>query len=232
MWRDLRYKPLRILGILVIVSGVVAFWVFRPLTQTAMDTGGFTPLRDDALAAKFVPRILPHPLYGAPERILYRMARSPQGKIHIAYHPFYSDEENPHPGFGAMLSRVIYTGGLRLKNIIFGPADIELIEVVITAKGEVEEVGYEEAGHYYPHAFSVRHVPKTIKNPKLPLCFATVSWNHMFTLEDPEKCHKTKPLVPEYFSAAEWQKYRMVKNTEAILRRNRMHRVYERIAAD
>jgi hypothetical protein len=37
--------------------------------------------------------------------------------------------------------------------------------------------------------------------------------------------------VPEYFTEAEWQQFRMVKKTEAILRRNRMHRIYERVPA-
>ncbi|GAB4438025.1 MAG: hypothetical protein OHK0011_20930 [Turneriella sp.] len=231
MTQKLRYKGLRIAASLVIVFGVVTFWVLRPLTETPMTTGDFTPLRNDALAAKFTPRFLPHALYGAPERLLYRMAVSRDGNIHIAYHPFYAHEENPHDGSGAALSRIIYTGGLHLKDIMFGPADIELVEVVLDKSGKPIELSYEDAGDYDPQAFSVKHVVKLVKNPAQPFCFTTSSWNHMFALARGELCRSVEGPVPEYFTEAEWQKFRMVKKTEAILRRNRMHRVYERIAA-
>lgn len=231
MAAKLRFKSLRIIASLVIVALVVAFWVLRPLTETAMNTGEFTPLRDDALAAKFAPRIVPHALYGAPTRILYRMARAANGNIHIAYHPFYPHEENPHPGFGATLSRLVYTGGLRLKDIMFGPADIELIEIVLDKNQRPVELSYEDAGDYNPKAFAVKHVPKLVKNPTPPFCFTTTSWNHMFALAEGSTCRSLPNLAVEYFSESEWQHYRMVKKTEAILRRNRMHRQYERVAA-
>lgn len=231
MAQKLRYKGLRIFASLVIVSGVVAFWVLRPLTETPMTTGEFTPIHDDALAAKFAPRFLPHELYGAPERLLYRMAKNNDGKIHIAYHPYFPHEENPHPGLGAALSRIIYTGGLHLKDIMFGPADIELVEVVLDANLEPIELSYEDAGDYNPKAFSVKHVAKLVKYPRPPFCFTSSSWNHMFALTQGELCRSATALVPEYFTEAEWQQFRMVKKTEAILRRNRMHRIYERVPA-
>lgn len=228
----LRYKGLRIIASLLIVLGVVAFWVLRPLLETPMTTGDFTPIRDDALAAKFSPRIVPHELYGAPTRLFYRMARGHDGAIHIAYHPFYPHEENPHPGTGALLSRLIYTGGLHIKDIMFGPADIELIEVVLDKTLKPIELAYEDAGDYNPKAFSVRHVVKLVKNPAVPACFTTSSWNHMFALAGAELCRSVQVPAVEYFHEPEWQKYRMVKKTEAMLRRNRMHRVYERVAAE
>jgi len=231
MAQRLRHRGLRILASLIIVFAVVAFWVLRPLTETPINTGEFTPIRDDSLAAKFAPRFVPHALYGAPTRVLYRMAHSRDGNIHIAYHPFYPHEENPHEGTGAALSRLIYTGGLHLKDIMFGPADIELVEIVLDQKLQPVEISYEDAGDYDPQAFSVRHVAKLVKNPRPPFCFTTSSWNHMFALAEAELCHSVSVLVPEYFTEPEWKKYRMVKKTEAILRRNRMHRVYERVAA-
>lgn len=231
MAAKLRFKGLRILASLLIVAGVVAFWVLRPLTETALNTGDFMPMRDDVLARQFAPQIVPHKLYGAPTRILYRMARAVNGHIHIAYHPFYPHEENPHQGLGATLSRLIYTGGLHLKDIMFGPADIELIEVVLDKNLKPVELGYEDAGDYNPKAFAVKHVPKSVKNPTLPFCFETVSWNHMFALAKGELCRSLPPSAVEYFSESEWLHYRMVKKTEAILRRNRMHRQYERVAA-
>lgn len=227
----LRHKWLRAILSLAIVCGVVSFWVLRPLTETPVNTGEFTPIRDDLLAARFAPRFLPHALYAAPTRLFYRMARSPDGGTHIAYHPFFPHEENPHEGTGAALSRMVYTGGLHIKDIMFGPADIELVEVVLDKSGKAIEIAYEDAGDYNPKAFSVRHVPKLVKRPRQPFCFSTSSWNHMFALTRGNLCGSAPALVPEYFSEADWQKYRMVKKSEAMLRRNRMHRVYERVAA-
>lgn len=231
MAKKLRYKGLRIVASLVIVLGVVSFWVLRPLTETPMNTGDFTPIRDELLAAKFAPRFLPHELYGAPTRLFYRMARNRDGNVHIAYHPFFPQEENPHEGAGAFLSRIIYTGGLHIKDIMFGPADIELVEVVLDQNGKAIELGYEDAGAYNPKAFSVRHVVKLVKKPEPPFCFTTSSWNHMFALARGDLCRSVSGPAPEYFTESDWQKYRMVKKTEAMLRRNRMHRVYERLAA-
>lgn len=227
----LKQRGLRVALTLLILAGVVAFWVLRPIRETDFATPGFTPLRDDSLAARFTPRIVGHKLYGAPTRMLYRMAKNTEGEIHIAYHPFYADEENPHTGFGAAMSRLIYTGGLRLKDKMFGPADIELIEVILAKDGTPASLHWEDAENYQPRNFSVKHLPKTEKKPAIPFCFETPTWNHMFTLVKPEACQNVQPLKVEYFSIADWEKYKMVKKTEAIFRRNRMHRVYERQAA-
>jgi hypothetical protein len=231
MAAPLRHKGLRVVASLLIVAGVVAFWVLRPLTETDMSVGDFTPLRDDRLAALFAPVVQPHTLYGKPDRLLYRMARNTAGETHIAYHPVYNDEQNPHSGFGATMSRLIYTGGLRIKDIMFGLADIELIEVVLDSQRTAIKIAYEDADRYNPKSFSVRHLPRTFMNPPRPFCFTTASWNHMFSLQPPASCSQKDALTPEYFIEAEWQKYKMVKKTEAILRRNRMHRVYERAEA-
>jgi len=227
----LRYKGFRIIASLLIVAGVVAFWVLRPLRDSDLSLEGFSPLRDDRLAAQFVPVIKPHALYGKPERLFYRMGKSATGEIHIAYHPLYSDERNPHAGFGAAMSRVIYTGGLSLKDIMFGPADIELIEIVLDLNRTAVKISYEDADRYSPKSFSVRHLPRSFVNPPRPFCFAVASWNHMFALEPPASCSQKEALAPEYFTEAEWQKYKMIKKTEAMLRRNRRHRAYERAPA-
>lgn len=216
---------------LLIILGVVSFWILRPIRETDFSTPGFKPFRDDALAARFTPLIIGHELYGAPKRLFYRMAKSDAGETHIAYHPFYPDEENPHAGFGALMSRIIYTGGLRLKDIMFGPADIELIEVILGKDGNPQSIHWEDAENYQPKNFSVKHAPKSEARPAQPFCFTTSSWNHMFALAKSETCKDTAPLKVEYFSTADWDHYKMTKKTEAILRRNRMHRVYERQAA-
>lgn len=231
MAAKLSHRGLRTLGTLLIIFGFIAFWVLRPITETDFSTPGFTALRNDALAEKFTPIIVGHEIYGTPTRLLYRMARNAQGETFIAYHAYYVREENPHKGLGAQLSRIIYTGGLHLKDIMFGPADIELIEVGLSKDGKPVLLAYEDAERYNPSAFSVKHLPKSVKNPQQPFCFTTPTWNHMFALAEPALCAGKRPLKVEYFGEAEWNHYRMVKKTEAILRRNRMHRVYERIAA-
>lgn len=222
---------IRILGTAAIILGVAAFWVLRPIRDTDMSTGGFTPIRDNALAARFAPVILNHELYGAPSRLLYRMAKSPSGEIHIAYHPFFTHEENPHDGFGATLSRILYSGGYGLKNRLFGPADIELIEVVLDVAGKPRLISFEDVRNYNPTGFSVQHYAVSVQNPLPPFCFEIKTWNHMVAQRPADLCKAAKALVPEYFSEDEWLRFRMVKKTEAILRRNRVHRQYERIAA-
>lgn len=222
---------LRAFGTIAIILGVAAFWVLRPVRDTDFSTGGFIPIRDNALAARFAPVILRHELYGAPSRLLYRMAQNPAGEIHIAYHPFYATEENPHEGFGASLNRLIYTGAYGLKNRIFGPADIELIEVILDATGKPRLIVFEDVKDYNPKNFSVQHYAVSIQNPLPPFCFEIKSWNHLVALKPAADCQSAHPLVPEYFSEEEWLKFRMVKKSEAILRRNRAHRQYERVAA-
>jgi hypothetical protein len=228
----LKRRGVRITITILIILGVIAFWVLRPIRDTDFTTPGFSPLKDDALAGRFTPIIIGNKLYGAPSRLFYRMAKNAEGEVHIAYHPYYADEENPHPGFGATMSRWIYTGGLHLKDIMFGPADIELIEVILDKNGNPKSLAWEDAENYQPKNFSVKHLPKIDRDPKQPFCFETPTWNHMFALAKPEACKEVAPLKPEYFSTADWDKYKMVKKTEAILRRNRMHRVYERVAAN
>ena len=231
MAAKLSHRGLRAVATIAIIFGIVTFWVLRPIRETDFATPGFTPLRDDALAKKFSPIVLGHEIYGAPTRLFYRMAKNAQGELFIAYHFLYAHEENPHKGFGALMSRLIYTGGLHIKDIMFGPADIELIEVGLNKDGKPILLAYEDAEKYNPSAFAVKHVSKSANNPLPPFCFTTPTWNHMFAHADSSLCLGKKPLEAEYFNETEWNQYRMVKKTEAILRRNRMHRVYERRAA-
>lgn len=231
MGAKLDHRGLRALVTILIILGLITFWVLRPIKETDFGTPGYTPLRDDALAEKFAPIILVHPVHGFPTRMLYRMARNSAGDIFIAYHPFFAHEENNHGGFGAFMSRIIYTGGLHIKDIMFGPADIELIEVAVNKQKTPILLAYEDAENYDPRKFSVKHLSKSVADPKMPFCFDIPTWNHMFALREATACAGQKPLKIEYFSDAEWAQFKMVKKTEAILRRNRMHRVYERVSA-
>ncbi|HRP68021.1 MAG TPA: hypothetical protein PLY93_00615, partial [Turneriella sp.] len=146
-------------------------------------------------------------------------------------HPYFEDEMNPHKGFGATMSRIIYTGGLRLKDFIFGKADLELIEVVLDKNLTPLELSWEGVENYQPKNFGVKHKNQTEKNAKPPYCFSVITWNHMVARTDASACMAAPRLTPQYFAEEAWQEFRMVKKTEAILRRNRAHRAYERKAA-
>ncbi|MBV6492488.1 MAG: hypothetical protein LDLANPLL_00482 [Turneriella sp.] len=226
----LKNRALRYVASLIVVLAVIAYWVLRPIRNTDFSLGEFTVLRDDVLAAKYAPRILPHATYGAPTRLFYRMGKNSENRVFIAYHPFFEDEINPHSGFGATINRLVYTGGLRLKDFIFGAADIELIEVILDKNLYPKKIAWEGAENYQPKNFGVKHKPEAKDNPTVPFCFAITTWNHMFKNMDSSACSNTQPLKVEYFSTPLWEKYSMTKETEAILRRNRAHRIYERVA--
>ncbi|MCS6985527.1 MAG: hypothetical protein NZM25_10445 [Leptospiraceae bacterium] len=178
------------------------------------------PVRDDSFAQKFCPQIKAHPQYGSPYRMLYRLGIDNSGGFYLACHPVYEKEENPHEGFLPLLSRLVYTGGLSLQKIIFGPEDVELIEVRINQKGEIYHIGYEDAENYNPTSFSVKHRPLTLLGGKPPLCFGIRSWNHM-VYPLPAKDCRDNTIKVEYFSEGLWKKYRMFKEREGFLRKSR-----------
>ena len=113
-------------------------------TPQSSDVDGYVPIRDDALASHFTPRIVPGN-YDVPERILYRMSvenledigsenhpeKNDNGRIFIAYFFVWAYERNDHSGFLPFLSRNLYTGGLSIQKFMFGPGDIEVITIVL-----------------------------------------------------------------------------------------------------
>jgi hypothetical protein len=224
----LKYRGLRIIASLVIVAGVVAFWVLRPIKDTDMSVGNMIPTRNDRLAELHAPIVQPGEKYGGPRRILYRMAANPDGNIYIAYHLIYDRGVNPHSGLRAVFSRNVYTSGLNLKNFVFGAADIELVEVVLAADGGAQELSYESGSESKKGSIRRRH--ETQRNPKAPYCFHVSTWDHLLANLPPEKCAGLAKLPVTYFASSDWEKFGMVKKTEAILRRNRPHKAYERRA--
>jgi hypothetical protein len=206
------------------IAAVSAFFLARTTRENSLSAPGFTPIRDDAAAERYAPSILSGSKYGDPVALYYRAAMNGD-RLHITYHYVWENEENPHPGFLPFLNRIIYTGGLRLQKIMFGPADIEKVSVVIGA-GQIESVLFETAGDYNPSAFGVAHKPVSLT--RAPAAFRVMSWNHLF---EAAEAGPVVPLKPEYFSEEKWQAYEMVKLKESFLSRSRAHEPYERIAA-
>jgi hypothetical protein len=204
---------------LVLLAIAGAFFI--PTGKVPAPPEGWKALRDDALAAKFAPPISCPERFGAIERVLYRAARGPDGSIRIAYHYVWDHEENPAGTFGAFLSRMLYTGGLSLQRLMFGPGDVEAIGVELSPSLEPVSISYEEAEGYDEAAMTVRH-RKVIDAPwpESGASFEVASWNHLFSLS--EGIVSEAP-APEYFDAGEWARYGMTKAPPTFVFRHRAH---------
>ncbi len=174
-----------IIAVLAVLAAVVLFVAYFPTGKKETPPARFTPIRDDALAARYQPIFDCPTQFGPILALYYRAAKDEAGIIHIAYHPLWAKEENRAPGFGAFLSRYLYTGGLSLQHLMFGPGDIEVIGLAInSATGAIVQIDYETAANYDASKFSVTHEAVSQKGDfALPLRFAVVSWNHLFSLE-------------------------------------------------
>lgn len=206
------------------VLGLLVFFFARTRVENSLSAPGFTPIRDDALAQRYAPSIAAGSEYGDPAALYYRAAVNGD-KTFITYHYVWEKEENTHSGFLPFLNRTIYTGGLRLQRIMFGPADIEKVSIVLNA-GKVESASFETAENYNPAAFGVAHKPVSLL--EMPPAFRVMSWNHLF---EPASAGPAVPLKAEYFTEDKWQHYEMVKLKERFFSRSRAHEPYERIAA-
>ncbi len=237
MARMSRKAPaLAIVGALI----VVLFYLSqRTVRENSAEVPGFSPLRDDARAAALAPRLLaprgaefgPEP--ADPEALYYRASRDEQGRIHIAYFFAWSYERNESSGFAPLMNRLLYTGGLSLQRVLFGPGDVEVVTVVLGPGGAVQQVEYEIPENYDPARFGVTH--KTVQAPVdggAPLYFRVASWNHLFErAAAPGPEDRVITLAPQYFSAELWDRYRMFKARETLLSRNRAHPLFAREAA-
>lgn len=178
-----RWVLVSILSLLAVVALGVAYF---PIGKREVPPTGFSPIRDDAIAARYQPLFDCPAQYGPIRALYYRAAKDESGLLHIAYHPLWAKEENLAPGFGALLSRYLYTGGLSLQHLMFGPGDIEVIGLTIDpASGAIVQVDYETAANYDASKFSVTHETVSQKGSFAPpLRFSVMSWNHLFALEE------------------------------------------------
>lgn len=206
-----------------------AFYLNFPIHYNDFDIPLFHPIEDASLADMYKPILVKGSQYGDPVKLYYRASKDPAGNLYIAYHFFWEKEENLASGFMPFLSRWLYTGGLSIQKFMFGPADIEAVFLTISPDGKPLTVEYETAGNYKDTNFSVEH-RKALRVAPLPktLIFKTISWNHLFVLEDKPLSEKLLNLPVEYFTQNLWEKYSMVKKTEKRIRRSRAHKEYER----
>jgi hypothetical protein len=245
-------KPSRpliiVLALAFLVAAAILFASYWPTGKAMAPPAGFTPLRDDALAARYCPEFVSEPAFGPIIAVYYRAARDAEGTLHIAYHPAWAREVNKGRGFGPFLSRTVYTGGLSLQRAIFGKGDIESIAIAVDGAGQVVRVEYETAKDYDPAAFSVTHAALSEGGPfDLPLRFRVVSWNHLFarmSAGDPVppsdlvwsagaattgRANPTGQAAPlAWFSPALWKEWAMWKNPETVIRKDRAHFAWER----
>lgn len=196
----------------------------------------FKMFRDDALAALYAPLIVqPDSIPAEPEMILYRMARSNDGgKIVMAFHVVWPFEKDNRKGFYPWWTRVTYTGGLKLQKVIYGPGDVEAVEIVLDRKSnKIINVRYETAD--WDQKGGVIHVHVEKNGCELPsqsnrLVFRVVSWNHMFDLieeSDIKSGEKLFDLPVGYFSHEDWNYYGMTKKKQTWLKRDRAHFEWE-----
>lgn len=226
-------KPATILGIIALFILILCAIAYYPTGKKETPPAGYTPIRDDALAARYKPVFDCPPEFGPILAVYYRAARDESRILHIAYHPVWARERNDTKAWGAFLSRCLYTGGLSLQRAMFGKGDIESIGLAIDpASGEVIEIDYETAADYTPSSFSVKHLNVVKKEPLTPpLRFRVVSWNHLFSLEEnlPASLERQDVKIPlSYFTSELWAAYAMWKNPETLLRKDRAHFVWER----
>ena len=183
---------------------------------------------------RFAPVIVQGPEIPAePEAMLYRAATSTDGRLlFIAYHVVWPYEQDPRPGFWPALTRAFYTGGLRLQSVIYGPGDVEVIELQVDLETmELVRVTYETAD--YDARGGVIHVPVVSEGDELPeqlpLYFEVISWNHLFELKDrpPPSEDRVYRFEPRPFTDELWAYYRMSKSVKTPLSRDRDQRAWE-----
>ena len=190
------------------------------------------PLREAVM--RFAPVIVQRPeIPAAPEAMLYRAATSGDGRLLlIAYHVVWPYEQDPRPGFWPAVTRAVYTGGLRLQSVIYGPGDVEVIELEVDLETmKLLRVSYETAD--YDARGGVIHVQVVKEGDKLPdqlpLYFEVVSWNHLFELRErpPAPDQPVHRLEPRPFTEELWVYYRMSKSVRTPLSRDRDQRAWE-----
>ncbi len=227
-------KGSRKYAILVIIIAVL-FYSYVKLTSTVQvhstDIEGYTPVRVDSVAQRYVPIVIPDEKFDEPVRLLYRASRDTDGNLHLAYHFIWDKEENNAEGLMPFLSRNLYTGGLSLQRVMFGKGDAEVVGMVISPKDRIMRLEYETAADYDQRDFSVKHKDVTVDGPvSTPVCFEVISWNHMFDYikNSPGKCKDGVRLQVEYFAKELWEEYTMFKREETMLKKNRAHFKWER----
>lgn len=195
------------------------------------EKGRLEHFKDQALAEKYCPVIVQgEGIEPEPSHIYYRMARD-ESRIFIACHVAWPYEKDESRGLAAAWNKLFYTGGLKLQRKIFGPEDIEVVELVVDRpSGKIIRIRYESA-ELAPAGGKVKqnHVGREADGAEPPVYFETISWNHMFALVGEEELagKKLYRLAPEYFSQERWDYYRMSKKRQSLLSQDRAYFSWE-----
>jgi hypothetical protein len=234
MKNRLKYFLISFLLILITISII---FLNRTVKVLEPHAPGFTALRNDDAARRFAPSFFSSDEFGFPVKCYYRAARDAEGNLHFAYHPVWEYERNDAGGLMPFLSRILYTGGLRIQRIMFGKGDVELISVTVNPAGKIIGFEYERPKDYNPSTFTVAHQTVRLKKEfaRLPV-LRVASWNHLFEFADdaPSGQYGARNwrCQPEYFSEELWNEYTMVRLKETPLRKSRAHLPWERMTAN
>lgn len=232
-------KIIGISALIVLAAGAIAVSAYLTATVNVLEpeAPGFTPVKDDVAAGDYAPSLLSNDAFGFPQKCYYRAARDGSGNLHIAYHPVWEYERNDSGGIMPLLSRMFYTGGLKIQRIMFGKGDVEVIAVTVDRQGVGTELRYERPKNYNPSTFTVSHEKVALQGTFATLPpFRVSSWNHLFEKADgadaaPRSGERTWRCRPEYFTDALWEEYTMVRLKETRLRKSRAHFPWERVSA-
>ena len=188
--------------------------------------------RNDELARKYAPVLLQKSeVKPNPEELLYRMTRK-DGNLLIAYHVVWPYERDEGNGFYSLLNKIFYTGIFKFQRIIYGPKDVEAIELKIDEKsGKILGIKYETAIEKKGKIIHVPVIKEFDKPLDPPLFFEVVTWNHLFRYVENGKSSDANvyKLEPKYFEERLWKYYRMTKKYKHFLSRDRAHFDWERI---
>lgn len=137
-----------------------------------------------------------------------------------------------------VLSRNIYTGGLKIQRFMYGKEDVEVVEVKLNPKKELVRIQYETAENYNPKSFGVEHKNVTLEGVDLEaykigdLAFRVMSWNHLFELKKIDDLDINEKEIVDielnYFKNEEWEEYKISKKINTLLKKDRAHYEYER----
>jgi len=211
----------RLIAFLFLVAITLISW-----TPWQPEPAPVKQLQDDALAEKYCPVFVQSDeIKPDLSHIYYRMAQD-DNRILIAYHPVWLYEKDERKkGMDAIFNKLFYTGGLKLQKKIFGPGDVETIEIVVDKQsGKIIRIRYESASHQ-----KQEKTGEELEKISKPY-FEVTTWNHMFDLISPEQAQGKKiyELKPEYFSKELWDYYRMTKKKQSLLSQDRAHMEWER----
>jgi len=193
------------------------------------EPGEFQLLQEDEIAQRFSPIIVQEKgIEPEPSAIYYRMAYQAE-KIFIAYHIVWAYEKGEGKGLEKLWNKLFYTGGLKLQKVIFGPGDVETIELVVDKEsGEIIRLRYEQAGHQ-----GVEKTAEDLKGIEKPYLEVT-TWNHMFELVSPEESSgkRVYSLKPEYFTEELWSYYKITKKHKHLFSQPRAHFSWEKLPTE